>query len=372
MKNINSYKSRFYVLLESNLGDVKPIVSEQSSMAKQEEEAIYFAHDFEVLKAQKMNPKPGGIEYCDPCMLTKTGRLEGDVKGQEFCVNKSLYQEKKWVCPKGYGLYSTISKEYRIGDFSDESKRKVGGLIRLLPSYKYEDPLSDPHVLLSSLSFFTGFIPVVGPFLSIGIGLGNAALYWGEGKKEEAAIAAIFSLLPSFLKIVKKIPEIKTLGTTGMVRLADKVSKGERLIEMESKIVSKLTDKQIKAELQEEINNFVKNTASQNVTKPNVSQDLKNKLKEISTKGIEIKPNTNPNTNIITNKENIRRVIKTDKYNFEQIKKIFGSSGNYNDNKMLEKAWQKGWRPGKPIPNEYQTDLYKKNTSNNSLADSNL
>ena len=37
----------------------------------------------------------------------------------------------------------------------------------------------------------------------------------------------------------------------------------------------------------------------------------------------------------------------------------FGSSGSEQDNVMLTKAWDKGWRPGTVVPNEFQTKQYQ-------------
>ena len=67
------------------------------------------------------------------------------------------------------------------------------------------------------------FIPVIGPFLAMGFGLGDAALYAKEGDKTSAGISAAFSLLPGIGAIAKKIPGIKQLGKEGMEQLGKKV-----------------------------------------------------------------------------------------------------------------------------------------------------
>jgi len=51
-------------------------------------------------------------------------------------------------------------------------------------------------------------IPIVGPFVAAGIGLGGAADLWTSNKKKEAAITAFFSLLP----MVGKIPGVGSIG----------------------------------------------------------------------------------------------------------------------------------------------------------------
>jgi hypothetical protein len=62
-------------------------------------------------------------------------------------------------------------------------------------------------VLWGAAALASAFIPVVGPFVAAGIGLGGAADLWTSNKKKEAGIAAFFSLLP----IVGKIPGVGTI-----------------------------------------------------------------------------------------------------------------------------------------------------------------
>ena len=62
-------------------------------------------------------------------------------------------------------------------------------------------------VLWGAASLASAFIPVVGPFLAAGIGLGGARDLWTSNKHKEAAIAAFFSLLP----MVGKIPGVGTI-----------------------------------------------------------------------------------------------------------------------------------------------------------------
>ena len=63
-------------------------------------------------------------------------------------------------------------------------------------------------VLWGAGALAAAFIPVVGPFVSAGIGLGGAADLWTSNKKKEAAITAFFSLLP----MVGKIPGVGNIG----------------------------------------------------------------------------------------------------------------------------------------------------------------
>jgi hypothetical protein len=91
----------------------------------------------------------------------------------------------------------------------------------------------DTHTFMTLAQIATAFIPVAGPFISAGIGLADAALYYKEGDKSSAGWTAAFSMLPFAGKVVGKIPGVNKLGAKGMSALASKLSKGEKLSELE-------------------------------------------------------------------------------------------------------------------------------------------
>lgn len=62
-------------------------------------------------------------------------------------------------------------------------------------------------VLWGAAALASAFIPVVGPFVAAGIGLGGARDLWTSNKHKEAAIVAFFFLLP----MVGKIPGVGTI-----------------------------------------------------------------------------------------------------------------------------------------------------------------
>jgi hypothetical protein len=80
----------------------------------------------------------------------------------------------------------------------------------------------DPHTLMTILAIGTAFIPVAGPFISAGIGLVDAALYYKEGDKTSAGVTAAFSMIP----FIGKIPGVKEFGSKAMAALGSKVAKG--------------------------------------------------------------------------------------------------------------------------------------------------
>lgn len=55
-----------------------------------------------------------------------------------------------------------------------------------------------------------------------------------------------------------------------------------------------------------------------------------------------------------------RTVIEDARFPWESLKSEFGSDGSANDNNLLKQVFLLGWRPGMPIPTEFQTTTYKK------------
>ena len=111
----------------------------------------------------------------------------------------------------------------------------------------------DPHTLMTVLAIGTAFIPVVGPFISAGIGLADAAMYYKEGDKTSAGVTAAFSMIP----FIGKIPGVKELGSKGMALLGSKLAKGIKVFSpAETKILN--TIKQNEAVIKQGLENASK------------------------------------------------------------------------------------------------------------------
>jgi hypothetical protein len=78
------------------------------------------------------------------------------------------------------------------------------------------------HTVLEIAGIASAFVPFAGPFLSAGIGLYDAKLYYDEGDTKSAAITGAFSMIP----FIGKIPGVKELGAKGMALLGSKLAKG--------------------------------------------------------------------------------------------------------------------------------------------------
>jgi hypothetical protein len=115
---------------------------------------------------------------------------------------------------------------------SDKDYKQVNKVID-----KAQGPPLDKHELLGILGIATAFIPVVGPFITAGIGLLDAAIYYKEGDKTSAGLVGVLSMLPFAGKVISKIPGVKQLGTKGMAILAQKLgSGGKNLTPLESQV----------------------------------------------------------------------------------------------------------------------------------------
>jgi hypothetical protein len=94
----------------------------------------------------------------------------------------------------------------------------------------------DPHTILAIAGIGSAFIPVVGPFISAGIGLADASLYYKEGDKTSATISAVFSLLP----FIGKIPGVKETGSAVWKTIASKFTSGAKLTQLETELVKQV------------------------------------------------------------------------------------------------------------------------------------
>jgi hypothetical protein len=102
----------------------------------------------------------------------------------------------------------------------------------------------DKHTLMTILAIGSVFIPVVGPFISAGIGLADAGMYYQEGDSKSAGLTAVLSMLPFVGSIVTKIPGVKQLGVKGMAALASKLSSGSKLTKGEYEIAIAIKNNQ--------------------------------------------------------------------------------------------------------------------------------
>jgi len=143
----------------------------------------------------------------------------------------------------------------------------------------------DPHTLAIVLGIGSAFIPFVGPFITAGIGLADAALYYKEGDTKTAGLVAMFSLLPGVGAIANRIPAIGKLGVKGMSALAKKIAKGEKITDsVELAVIDGI--KKGTDFVKSSLDAHVKTLAQQAATKP-LSSQIKTKLTKIGKEGLK-------------------------------------------------------------------------------------
>jgi len=122
----------------------------------------------------------------------------------------------------------------------------------------------DKHTILTILQIGTAFIPLVGPFISAGIGLYDAKTYYDEGDKKTAGLIAMFSVIPGIGGLASKLGltkwSAKALGEIGK-----KISLGKKLTPVEISVANKVV--QNNKLIQSEVKKLSKTAIAKNVTK---------------------------------------------------------------------------------------------------------
>jgi hypothetical protein len=246
----------------------------------------------------------------------------------------------------------------------------------------------DVHDLLTILQIGSFFIPIIGPFLSLGIGLGDAAIYYNEGEKGMAALVAGFSFLfdiPGVKTVFKEFAEggIKALTKEELENIASATlnQNFKTLSKKEQEFLLKIKNNWTTTK--EGLENFAKEKSNSIINDPSAAGKLstteKNALEKYAKNSVKfdkplqvagisgaaaigaeearrISGKYDENWN-----KNIKSIIEDEGFKWDSVKKVFGSSGSSEDNTKLKNAWLNGWRPGDKVPQKYQTKLYTQN-----------
>ena len=218
------------------------------------------------------------------------------------------------------------------------------------------------HTVNTVLQIGTAFIPLVGPFISAGIGLADAAMYYNEGDKKTAGLIGVFSMIPGIGGLAGKLGlskwTAKALGEVGK-----KISLGSKLSPLETEVANKVV--QYRQLIQSEMAKIggsatIKSgaKAAKEVLKYQAEkQAIKQTGKTIAgygaagvgySKGYDRVQKDTPKTK-----------SQSEGYDWNFVRTSFGSSGTKEENELLNKAWTKGWRPGQVVPQEFQTKQYQ-------------
>ena len=177
-------------------------------------------------------------------------------------MNKS-FSKKRHIQEANQRLEERVLSEQSFG-------YGPAGSLNLSQAAKVNKEMNDyykenPHLVNQVAQIVALIIPVVGPFVSAGIGLADAATYVKEGKNTEAGVSAFFALLPGIGAVVGKIPGVKQLGQKGMQALATKFLTKAPLNAVEQSVITGINlNKEL---VKQETNNLVKSMASKAVAK---------------------------------------------------------------------------------------------------------
>ena len=301
---------------------------------------------------------------------TKTGQYYieiyiGGLTGFQFYNNgKVLYPDKKrmgnysckgnTILVDGHDVWGEKWNKEKGNYTTDYEKRELKSIENFSKNL-------DPHMTLTILQIGTLFIPLVGPFISAGIGLGDSYLYYKEGDTKTAGLVAMFSLLPGVGAVVSKIPGLKQLGSKGLSSLAQKIVSNAKLTKLEMEVAEGISKNS--ALIKQEINTSIKTTAAEAVKLGVKNPSVAAKIKNFAVNGIAV-PVTQAvgynKTYDVIQSNTPKSKAEKEGFDWEMVKRGFGSSGSEEDNKILNLAWESGWRPGKVVPTKYQTNNYKK------------
>ena len=124
------------------------------------------------------------------------------------------------------------------------------------------------HGVLQVAALGTMFIPLVGPFLSLGLELADASLYYKEGDKYMAGLTLAFASIPAS-QLVLKIPAVKRITKQGLVKILKFMKAGPK-----SKIVLNQSEKEAAEQIAKN-SKWIRYISALNLVKSSFSKLLK-------------------------------------------------------------------------------------------------
>jgi hypothetical protein len=225
----------------------------------------------------------------------------------------------------------------------------------------------DTHNLLMITSLASAFIPIVGPFVSAGIQLSDAGMYYQEGNTEMAGMSAMFALIPGSGVLLSKLPILKNINPS----LLNKWKVGKTITPIEKEALDVL-GKNIST-VQKELGEKIIKQADELLKKPTLTQSAKTTLTNVVKGGLKFTMKTTTTlapyvvAGVIYDKsydymqsDTPSALAKKENIDWTLTKTAFGSSGSIEDNTKLQLAWKEGWRPGTVVPEKYRTKVYSK------------
>jgi hypothetical protein len=134
-------------------------------------------------------------------------------------------------------------------------------------NWSHEDSVG---MITNAVAFASAFIPVVGPFISGGISLGNSAYHWSQGKQKDAAVEAFFALLP----MLGKIPGVGNISKTLAKDLSTAILKSKALTIQELNALKRITqfDEVISKQVLRKVEQAAEGKLSQHIIKTSIKK----------------------------------------------------------------------------------------------------
>jgi hypothetical protein len=104
----------------------------------------------------------------------------------------------------------------------------------------WENALTSHDVALT-LSIVSSFIPLIGPFISSAIMLGDAAVYYKEGDRYNSGVSTIFAMLPlvgPIGRLISRIPGVGSVTTKMMAKLGQKIALAKTNVNQLAKLLN--------------------------------------------------------------------------------------------------------------------------------------
>lgn len=220
----------------------------------------------------------------------------------------------------------------------------------------------DPHTTMTILQIGTAFIPFIGPFISAGIGLADAAMYYKEGDTKTAGLIGVFSAIPGIGGLAAKMG-LSKWSARALGEIGKKISLGSKLTSSEIQVVNRVA--QYRQLIQTEMAKLgekatieaAKSAAKQGLVKTAVVNTGKNVGKEIAKYGAAGVGYSKAYDYAKSDTPKVKAAGEGLDWAF--VKDSFGSSGTAEDNKLLNQAWDAGWRPGQVVPQKFQLKKYQ-------------
>jgi hypothetical protein len=214
----------------------------------------------------------------------------------------------------------------------------------------------DPHTANTILQIATAFIPYVGPFISAGIGLYDAKMYYDEGDTKTAGLVGLFSVIPGIGGLSAKLGLTKW-SAKALGELGKKISLGLKLTSTEIQVANIVAKNKNLILADIKASPVIAKEVAKQTTKEVLKQTAKQTGKTVT--GYAATGTAYSKAYDTVQKDTPRAKAESEGLDWNLVKTAFGSSGTEQENKLLNQAWSKGWRPGQVVPQGFQTETYK-------------